>query len=70
MSEENAANTSSYLLIGPIFLFDKCLSFRQCGHVVDRLRHRSIVILFLSLSSTLTMAAGGLFLVCVATDRY
>jgi len=51
MSEENAANTSSYLLVGAIFLYP------LCGYVVDRLRHRPIVIQLLFLSSLLTMAA-------------
>jgi len=51
MSEENAANTSSYLLVGAIFLYP------LCGYVVDRQRHRPIVIQLLFLSSILTMAA-------------
>ena len=68
MSEENAANTSSYLLVGAIFLYPLVrlglfllslvdLSSRQCGYVVDRLRHRPIVIQLLFLSSILTLSA-------------
>lgn len=68
MSEENAANTSSYVLVGSIFLYPLVrwglflllhvdLSSRQCGYVVDRLRHRPIVIQLFFLSSILTMAA-------------
>jgi MFS family permease len=51
MSEENAANTSSYLLVGSIFLYP------LCGYVVDRLRPRPIVIQLFFLSSILTLAS-------------
>ncbi|KAF8807430.1 MFS general substrate transporter [Phlegmacium glaucopus] len=51
MSERDAANTSSYLLAGSIVLYP------LCGYIVDRLRHRPIIIQLLLLSSFLTMGA-------------
>ncbi|ESK88905.1 oxalate:formate antiporter [Moniliophthora roreri MCA 2997] len=48
MNEENAANTASFLLAGSIFLYP------LCGFLVDRYKHRPIVIQLLLLSSTLT----------------
>jgi len=51
LSEENAAISSSYLLVGSVFLYP------LCGYTVDRLKHRPIVTQLLFLSSILTMAA-------------
>ncbi|KAJ4486174.1 major facilitator superfamily domain-containing protein [Lentinula aciculospora] len=51
MAEENAANTASYLLAGSIFLYP------VCGFLVDRFKHRPIVIQLMLVSSTLTLLA-------------
>ncbi|KAK7058937.1 hypothetical protein VNI00_001561 [Paramarasmius palmivorus] len=48
MEEEDAANTASFLLVGSIFLYP------ICGFLVDRYKHRPIVVQLLLLSSTLT----------------
>ncbi|RDB29567.1 60S ribosomal protein L15 [Hypsizygus marmoreus] len=51
MSEENAAIQASYLLAGSLILYP------ICGFLVDRFKHRPIVVLLLVLSSSLTLAA-------------
>ncbi|KAF8168076.1 major facilitator superfamily domain-containing protein [Crassisporium funariophilum] len=51
MSGEDAANSASYLLAGPLILYP------MCGYLVDHSKHRHIVILLLLISSTLTMLA-------------
>ncbi|TFK41133.1 major facilitator superfamily domain-containing protein [Crucibulum laeve] len=51
LSEESAANQASYLLAGSLILYP------ICGFLVDRMKHRPIVIQLLLLSSTLTMIA-------------
>ncbi|KAF8973948.1 major facilitator superfamily domain-containing protein [Flammula alnicola] len=51
MKEDDAANTASYLLAGPIILYP------LCGFLVDFGKHRPIVIQLLLLSSSLTMFA-------------
>ena len=68
LSEEDAANSASYLLAGPIILYP-IVSFDnprntftpliiiKCGFLVDRRKHTPIVIQLLFLSSSLTMFA-------------
>lgn len=51
MSEEGAANQASYLLAGSLVLYP------ICGFLVDRFKHRPIVIQLLALSSLLTLTA-------------
>jgi len=51
MPEESASNSASYLLAGPLVLYP------LCGYLVDKFKHRPIVIQLLLLSSGLTMAA-------------
>lgn len=51
MSEEGAANQASYLLAGSLVLYP------ICGFLVDRFKHRPIVIQLLALSSVLTLTA-------------
>ncbi|KAK0233214.1 major facilitator superfamily domain-containing protein [Armillaria fumosa] len=53
MSEQDAANEASYLLAGSL------LFYPICGFLVDRLRHRPIVVQLLLLSSCLTLSAYG-----------
>ncbi|KAJ3814523.1 major facilitator superfamily domain-containing protein [Lentinula aff. lateritia] len=51
MAEKNAANTASYLLAGSIFLYP------VCGFLVDRYKHRPIIVQLMLVSSTLTLLA-------------
>ncbi|KAJ6610018.1 major facilitator superfamily domain-containing protein [Mycena sp. CBHHK59/15] len=51
MTERDAANTASYVLVGSIFLYP------MCGYLVDHFKRKAIVIILLILSSTLTMSA-------------
>ncbi|KAJ7103506.1 major facilitator superfamily domain-containing protein [Mycena belliarum] len=51
MSEKDAANTASYVLIGSIFLYP------MCGYLVDRFKRRPMVIMLLLLSSFSTLGA-------------
>ncbi len=68
LSEEDAANSASYLLAGPIILYPivsfgsarhtfTSLTIIKCGFLVDRRKHTPIVIQLLFLSSSLTMLA-------------
>ncbi|KAJ7706150.1 major facilitator superfamily domain-containing protein [Mycena rosella] len=51
MTEKDAANTASYVLVGSIFLYP------MCGYLVDRFKRRPIVIILLLLSSAFTLGA-------------
>ncbi|KAJ7181686.1 major facilitator superfamily domain-containing protein [Mycena crocata] len=51
MTERDAANTASYVLVGSIFLYP------ICGYLVDRFKRRPIVVILLLLSSVCTMAS-------------
>ncbi|KAF8872127.1 major facilitator superfamily domain-containing protein [Gymnopilus junonius] len=51
MPEENAANTASYLLAGPIILYP------MAGFFIDHRKHGPIILQLLFLSSILTMSA-------------
>ncbi|KAF8216213.1 major facilitator superfamily domain-containing protein, partial [Mycena galopus ATCC 62051] len=51
MSEKDAANTASYVLIGSIFLYP------ICGYIVDRFKRKAIVVALLILSSLFTLGA-------------
>ncbi|KAJ7630967.1 hypothetical protein FB45DRAFT_917097 [Roridomyces roridus] len=51
MSEKDAANSASYVLVGSIFLYP------ICGHLVDRFKRKPVVILLLLLSSVCTLGA-------------
>ncbi|PPR06886.1 hypothetical protein CVT24_011576 [Panaeolus cyanescens] len=51
MGEEDASNTASYLLAGPLILYP------LCGYLVDTYKHRPIILQLLVLSSILTMSA-------------
>ncbi|CAK5280537.1 unnamed protein product [Mycena citricolor] len=51
MSEKDAANTASYVLVGSVFLYP------ICGFVVDRFKRKPIVIMLLLLSSFMTLCA-------------
>ncbi|KAF7347810.1 Ribosomal protein L15 [Mycena venus] len=51
MSEKDAANTASYVLVGSIFLYP------MCGFIVDRFKRKPIVVMLLVLSSVFTLAA-------------
>ncbi|KAJ7492591.1 major facilitator superfamily domain-containing protein [Mycena latifolia] len=49
MTEKDAANTASYVLVGNLY--------PVCGYLVDRFKRRPIVIILLVLSSTFTLGA-------------
>ncbi|KAJ7788473.1 major facilitator superfamily domain-containing protein [Mycena olivaceomarginata] len=51
MTEKDAANTASYVLVGSIFLYP------ICGYTVDRFKRKPIVVLLLVLSSLFTLSA-------------
>jgi MFS family permease len=53
MQEEDAASTASYLLGGSIFLYP------ICGLLVDRFKHKPIIIQLMLASSMLTLSAFG-----------
>ncbi|KAJ7487628.1 major facilitator superfamily domain-containing protein [Mycena galericulata] len=51
MTEKEAANTASYVLVGSIFLYP------ICGYLVDRSKRRPTVVMLLILSSVFTLGA-------------
>ncbi|KAJ7225487.1 major facilitator superfamily domain-containing protein [Mycena pura] len=51
MTERDAANMASYVLVGSIFLYP------MCGYLVDSFKHKPIVIILLLLSSACTLGA-------------
>ncbi|KAF7310937.1 Ribosomal protein L15 [Mycena chlorophos] len=51
LSQEDAANTASYVLVGSIFLYP------LCGFIVDRFRRKPIVVWLLLFSSLMTLGA-------------
>ncbi|KAJ6575143.1 major facilitator superfamily domain-containing protein [Mycena capillaripes] len=51
MTEKDAANTASYVLIGSIFLYP------MCGYIVDRFKRKPIVVVLLVLSSVFSLGA-------------
>ncbi|KAJ6604678.1 major facilitator superfamily domain-containing protein [Mycena vulgaris] len=51
MSEKDAANTASYVLVGSIFLYP------MCGYLVDRFKRRPMAVMLLVLSSVFTLGA-------------
>ncbi|KAJ6509563.1 major facilitator superfamily domain-containing protein [Mycena vitilis] len=51
MSEKDAANTASYVLVGSIFLYP------ICGYIVDRFKRRPTVVILLLFSSVSTLFA-------------
>ncbi|KAJ7783819.1 major facilitator superfamily domain-containing protein [Mycena maculata] len=51
MTEKDAANTASYVLVGSIFLYP------ICGYLVDRFKRKPIVVMLLVLSSVFTLGA-------------